>query len=55
MNARLTGARSTTRGSLALSLVAHVFLIIGIASITFFFAPSRIRMYIFFAVVCELR
>ena len=35
MKARLTGPRSTTKGSLALSLVAHVFVIIGIASITF--------------------
>ena len=35
MKARLIGPRSATKGSFALSLVAHVFVIIGIASITF--------------------
>lgn len=35
MNARLIGTRNATKGSLALSLVVHVFVILAIASITF--------------------
>jgi hypothetical protein len=49
MKARLVGPRGTTKSSLALSLVVHVFVIIGIASITFrypisaFFSERRER------------